>query len=153
MLDPYWEWECYKNGMYEPKGDVNDAVLLLSDWDEFERILNKVVDEWDVSARNHLLNNYINRQAWCGQVACCYRYGVGEVNTRTAWKQLTPMQRYKANKVADKQIKTYERKNKRLYKQLGRSGLFTRNTTGSSCKVESAEQSSIIQSYLFGDTE
>ena len=150
---PYWMWECYKNGMYENKGNVNDAVYILSNCELFDNILEKVISEWVISSEHHLLNHSINRQAWCGQVACCFKSGVGERITRLAWNKLTNMERYKANKIADKHIRDYAIKNRSVHNTMGTKRVFNGLARRSANKAQSVKESSFIQGYLFSDTK
>lgn len=153
MEYPYWMWECYKNGMYKNKGLVSDAVLVLSDPEYFDTVLCEVINKWPITSENHLSNHSINRQAWCGQVACCYKFGVGEQVTRKSWKELSDMDRYKANKIADIHIKNYDRKNRRVQTFVGNKGVQKWDTGRSPIQVKSTKQSTFIQGYLFSHIE
>lgn len=150
IYHPYYNWECFKNGMYSDSGNIEDAIRVLSDDDLFDFVLNEVIIKWSVSAENHLTNKFINRHAWCGQVACSYSYKVGEVITRKAWSKLKDIERYKANKIATKHIKNYERTYRKLHKGLGIQMLQKRNTRRSSDTDKSTRKSPIIQTDLFG---
>ena len=150
---PYWMWECYKNGMYENKGNVDDAIYILSNCDIFDSVLGDVVSQWVISSEHHLLNQSINRQAWCGQVACCFKSQVGERITRLAWKKLTNMQRYKANKIADKHIRRYAIKNRSVHNSVGAKRVFNGIAGRSPDKTPPIKESTFIQGYLFSDIE
>jgi len=146
-------WECYKNGMYENKGDSNDAITILSDCEIFDSVLEEVITKWVISSEHHLLNHFINRQAFCGQIACCYWFGVGERVTRKAWKRLTNMQRYKANKIADKHIRRYAIKNRSVHSSLGAKRVLNGVAGRSPGKTPSIKESTFIQGNLFSDFE
>lgn len=126
IYHPYYKWECYLNGMYssDSTGTADQAILVLSDCELFDHVLGEVIYKWKFSAQEHLSNKAINRQAWCGQVACCYYYNVPETQTRIAWKMISDIQRYKANTIADKHIKNYEKKNRAIHIPVGNQLLF-----------------------------
>lgn len=123
------DWEDFKNGMYNsPDGNdaelLQDAIRLLSDLEMFFIEGKKMILQWVVSASENLSNVSQNRRAWIGQATCCFVYGVPETVTREAWGLLTDLQRYEANKIADKIISIYENKNKVVHKNMGEPLLF-----------------------------
>lgn len=124
----YTEWEDFKNGMYDADNGnynelLNDAVLLLSNDNLFYETALKVIESWVISTKENLTNINSNRRAWIGQASCCYAYGVTEAITRDAWALLTDIQRYNANKVADKIISIYENKNRKIHSRMGKEML------------------------------
>lgn len=78
------EWECYPAGFYEnnPPGKLTPEQCeqryfeLLSDIKEFKRIMFKVITEWKNSCEHYLTNENMNRIAWMGQSALCYKYKI-----------------------------------------------------------------------------
>jgi hypothetical protein len=123
------DWEDYKNGMYDsPDGNdaelLQDAIRLLSDLEMFFAEGKKMIFKWVVSASENLSNVSQNRRAWIGQATCCFVYGIPETITREAWGQLTDIQRFEANKIADKIISIYENENKKLRSNMGKTMLF-----------------------------
>lgn len=78
------KWECYRAGFYEtrpPNGLTADNCRayyreLLRDIPEFERVLECVISEWKHSCEHYLTNGAMNRIAWLGQAALCYKYGI-----------------------------------------------------------------------------
>lgn len=76
IFAPYWEWEDFKNGMYETplKQDeqihINNAVILLSDTKMFLSVCKLVLLHWKTAASVNLTNPSCNRRAWIGQLAC-----------------------------------------------------------------------------------
>jgi hypothetical protein len=125
----YHLWEDYQNGMYNPcDGNeqelVQDAILILTDEKLFLSESLKMINEWVISAEENLSNKDQNRRAWIGQACCCYTFGVPEIVTKKAWGLITDLQRYKANKVADKVISEYESKNRKLHTDVGAEMLF-----------------------------
>lgn len=80
-----WDrWECYPAGFFEvhpPKGMteedcVNTYRLLLIDVEEFKRIMRLIISEWVNSCEHNLSNERMNRIAWMGQAALCYKYRI-----------------------------------------------------------------------------
>lgn len=124
IYHPYQEWEDYKNGMYADvdgnKEDlINDAIKLLSSTNLFFTEGLKMISEWIISAEENLTNADQNRRAWIGQATCCYTFGVPEIITKEAWGLLSEVQRYEANKIADKLIRIYENGHNKLCQNVG----------------------------------
>ena len=109
---PYWDWEDYKNGMYDLTDNQEQLIglskELLCNSDEFKLIALKVISEWSISTAVNLTNKSCNRRAWLGQASCSYKHKAPEVLTRIAWSQMTETERTEANKTADKCIREYE---------------------------------------------
>lgn len=101
------KWECAKAGFYEtkpPKGMTADYCRayyreLLIDIPEFERVLACVVSEWTNSCEHYLTNNAMNRIAWLGQAALCYKYGIPS-EFRGGYGLLTESQQFAADEAA-----------------------------------------------------
>lgn len=103
-----WEnWECYPAGFFEvhpPKGMTGEqceAIYkeLLTDIPEFKRVLYRVVEEWPNSTEHNLTNERMNRIAWMGQAALCYKYGIPS-KYRGGYHLLTKEQQREADKAA-----------------------------------------------------
>lgn len=114
-FEPYWNWECFKHGMYNDTNDDKETLIaqaceLLSNRNKFWEACESVLSKWVVSAKVHLTNTDSNRQSYLGQAACCLLHNVPEVLTRSAWARLTSEQQQQANEVADYWIDFYERK-------------------------------------------
>ena len=126
VYHPYYNWECFINGMYsqDSTGTIDQAVLILSDPVLFDKVLGDVIKKWPISAEEHLTNTGSNRRSWCGQAACCYLYRVNEQTTRLAWARLDNKQQYTANQIATRHIKQYERNYTKLHKEMGIKMLF-----------------------------
>ena len=124
----YKKWEDYKNGMYDKpinkEDEINNAIHVLSNCDLFEDICRKILKEWNIACDVNLSNVNNNRRAWLGQAACCYEYKVCDISTRQAWGRLIDKQRDDANKIADKIIYEYERKNRKVYQGVDQLLLF-----------------------------
>jgi hypothetical protein len=129
LYHQYWSWEDYKNGMYS-QNDLNESdvvkncIKLLTDLDLFYKNSILVIENWIISTEENLTNKSNNRRAWIGQSACCYYCKANEKQTKLAWKTITDKQKTDANLLADKIIKIYETKNRKIYSQLGKEMLF-----------------------------
>jgi len=122
---PYYEWECFKNGMYKTYSEINDydiqfknSILLLSNQDLFYKIGLKVLKDWPISCDNFLTNKNINKIAFIGQVCCCYKFGCSEIVVKDAWKTLDSITQYHANKTALEILNLYERSNRRIQSKM-----------------------------------
>lgn len=101
------KWECEKAGFYEtkpPKGMTADHCRayyreLLTDIPEFERILANVTSEWKHSCEHYLTNSAMNRIAWLGQAALCYKFGIPS-EFRGGYGLLTEAQQLAADEAA-----------------------------------------------------
>lgn len=107
---PYWEWEDYLNGMWGPINEnrIADTVVFTGDWVKYGEAMREVIEAWPRTMINSLTNKSINRRAFLGHCAVCYKLGITESTTRAAWKLLTDEQRFDADKIADKHIKHWE---------------------------------------------
>lgn len=154
---PYWQWEDYLAGMYEPPATehldrlASDAVAVLASPCEFLGWASRVIKEWPIAAAHNLTAVGGNRRAWVGQAACCLARGVPEIATRAAWKQLSQDQQDTANAVADEVIRAYETAGSRLHRDVGGTGLFGRPAGRSAASVDGAEQGAVIQGDLQSD--
>lgn len=130
IFKPYTEWEDFINGMYDisKKDNENDliekSISLLRNELMFFNVAFEMCNLWVVSASVNLSNVQTNRQSWIGQASCCYQFGVPEIITRIAWNKLTEIEKIKANLVADKIIRWYERKDKEIHSGMGNQMLF-----------------------------
>ena len=103
---------------------INNCINLLSSPSIFYDTLKKILIEWTISCDENLSNISCNRQAWLGQAACCYLHKAEETITREAWSKLNDKKRLEANNIADKIIKEYESKNKKIHSPMGEKLLF-----------------------------
>ena len=103
-----WEnWECYPAGFFEvhpPKGMTDEECEetykeLLTDIPEFKRIMYLVIRDWPNSCEHNLTNERMNRIAWMGQAALCYKYGIPS-RYRGGYHRLSEKQKYEADKAA-----------------------------------------------------
>lgn len=111
---PYWDWECYQNGMWSKENSNNlelleVAIKFTSDHIEYGKAMKEVVLKWDNTMMNHLSNPSINKKAFIGHCACSYKLKLPEVVVRKAWKHLSPIQQDLANKEAGKAYLIWKR--------------------------------------------
>lgn len=114
------KWECHARGFYEskpPKGMTADNCRalyreLLSDIPEFERILDCVISEWKNSCEHYLTNGAMNRIAWLGQAALCYKHGIPS-EFRGGYGLLTEAQQLAADEAALRALNRWMERNGR----------------------------------------
>lgn len=103
-----WEkWECYRAGFFNvhaPKGLTDDQCIakykmLLSDIEEFKRVMYKVIQGWPYSTEHNLTNERMNRIAWMGQAALCYKHGI-PARYRGGYNLLSEKQKLAADQAA-----------------------------------------------------
>jgi len=124
----YKNWECYKNGMFKTSAEVSQkewvkfqdqVIKLLSNENEFLNAGIRLIKEWPISCEENLTNTNQNRVAYIGQACCCLIHGAPEIVTKSAWKLIPPQKQNKADKVAEKIIKIYEKQNRKVYQGMG----------------------------------
>ena len=101
------KWECNKAGFYEskpPKGlTAEDCKIiyrdLLSNKQEFDDALERVITEWKYSCEHYLTNAAMNRIAWLGQASLCIAKGIPS-EFRGGFSLLTEQQQAEANQIA-----------------------------------------------------
>lgn len=125
-LRPYYEWEEYKNGMYNV-GAINEnrvvkSVKLLCNPNLFRETLLQIIKDWPVTMYYHMHSSH-NKKAFLGQTACNFKHKATDREVREAWSRMNPDQQYKANLIAHKIIKTYEIQNQKVHNQLEIQGL------------------------------
>lgn len=106
-------WEDFKNGMYCGTSDNNQeqiekAKSLLSDSDLFYKTMHELLIKWPISSKVNLTNKGINRRSWLGHAACNFMYSIPEIVTRKAWNELSEIQQFNANTIAERFINEYE---------------------------------------------
>ena len=122
---PYWEWEDFINGMWSKgeEGQLIQAVEFTGAWVKYGEAMGEVIEAWSQTMLNSMTNLSINRRAFLGHCAVCFKLGIPESVTREAWSLLTDQQRFDADAIAEKHIKhweyEYKRKNIQLHKGLG----------------------------------
>ena len=110
---PWWLWECYKLGMWNPEPPRKEIVKLAARVlrsDELYKFMCDAIDSMPNSAMHHMSKPWLNRAPWLGQSACLVAVGATEEETRLAWCQkLNFDQQVRANEQAKKAIKYWER--------------------------------------------
>jgi ParB-like chromosome segregation protein Spo0J len=114
------KWECAAAGFYEtkpPKGLNADNCRayyreLLTNIPEFERVLGLVVSEWKHSCEHYLTNGAMNRIAWLGQAALCYKHGIPS-EFRGGYGLLTEAQQLAADEAALRAMNAWMQANDR----------------------------------------
>jgi len=134
VYHPYWDWECYVNGMWrrvdksEYSKMLNDAIAFTGDHLKYGEAMQKVVLEWPKTMEHHLTNPSINKKAFIGHCAVCYKLSIPEYIVRDAWKRLTDRQRLLANLEADRSYKIwineYKKKSRGLQETMEVQVLF-----------------------------
>lgn len=104
---PYWDWECYNNGMWEHSRAnknilLNTAISFTSNTELYGYYMDIVVFEWPNTMLHHLTNPSINKKAFIGHCACSYARKLPENIVRKAWKFLNNNQQDQANDKASK---------------------------------------------------
>lgn len=116
---PYWDWEDFKNGMYnkQTKNElehIEKSIEILSDSELFFKISKQMIAEWIISAKVNLTDLQQNRRAWIGQATCCFANGTPENLVRIAWNSLSEQKQKEANYIAERIIIEFELKEKNL---------------------------------------
>lgn len=83
---------------------------LLTDLNQFEEYLNKVLSEWKYSCEHNLTNKSLNRIAWLGQACVAYKYNVPS-RFSGGWQLLTESEQEKANRLAHKYLNIWLKDN------------------------------------------
>jgi hypothetical protein len=120
IFHTYDKWECNKAGFYEskpPKGmSAEDCKIayrdLLSNIDDFEAALNRVITEWKHSCEHYLTNSAMNRIAWLGQASLCIAKGI-PAEFRGGYGLLTEAQQLAADQAALRALNTWMQANGR----------------------------------------
>lgn len=103
MIAPWFGWEDYAAGMYEPlvvEAATVDSVRLLTDESLFAETAAEMLRAWPLAARHNLLVFPSGHNAWIGQASACYGHGATGATTRVAWGRLTNSSQRVANGVA-----------------------------------------------------
>lgn len=104
--------EDWKQGLYDSACENVDQKIeackhVLSTQTIFEQLANEVIKRWPYSCEHNLTDSGRNRQAYLGQVTCCFYCGAPEYITKIAWNLLNKSTQDKANKTADLVINKY----------------------------------------------
>ena len=108
----YWKWECFKAGMWDTVKNEDElllkAIKFTSNHKLYGEAMREVIYKWKYTMKHHLTNKSINRQAFLGHCAVCYKIQIPEYIVRKAWKLLTNKQRIFADLEAFNTIKDWE---------------------------------------------
>jgi hypothetical protein len=74
----------------------------------YGKSMKKVIYSWNNTMKNHLTNMSMNRRAFLGHCAVCYKFQIPEYIVRSAWKHLDDDQRRLADLQAETTIKEWE---------------------------------------------
>ena len=91
IYHPYWNWECYKNGMWDKRPKEYEEIELpkiiefTGDHIKYGCAMMEAVKKWPVSCENFLSNASMNRRAYIGYAGCCVLNGWPEYLVRQAW--------------------------------------------------------------------
>ena len=109
---PYWEWECYQQGLYAPiqHDKIDECIVFMQDVRAFGLAMLDVVDLWENSMMNHLTQGR-NHRSFIGQCAALLAIGASGATTRKAWSTLSPQDQGMANMAADKAYKKWKQGN------------------------------------------
>jgi len=112
----YKIWEDYQNGMYRKVSKDEETELLpkiiefTGDYQLYGGAMFEVIKHWKFACEHNLTDLNINRRAWLGHAACCFKHGWPEYLVREAWNQLNQKQQNLANKMAEEAIAEWELK-------------------------------------------
>lgn len=105
-------WEDWKAGMWGRDDRLQEAIDFTGDHERYGQAMKEVTEHWKYACEHNLSNQTINRRAWIGHAAVCFKLGICESTTRQAWAHLNDRQRYLANLQADKNILAWEQRQK-----------------------------------------
>jgi len=110
IFHTYEKWECYKSGFYSTFIDGMTKTegeekyrQFLSDLNQFEDSLKKVISTWKHSCEHYLTNNSMNRIAWLGQASVAQALGIPSF-CRGGYHLLTDSQKKDADLLALKYL-------------------------------------------------
>lgn len=122
---PYTVWEDWLNGMWTSVDKQKEQQLLqkaydfTSDYKKYGAAMHEVVMAWPLTMEHNLTNPSINKKAFVGHCAVCFKLGIPEHITRSAWKLLTVEQQNLANWQADDAIALWKKHYELKGKQIG----------------------------------
>lgn len=101
------KWECHKAGFYKkilPDNVSKDNYLdvihdFFADENIFSESVEYVINNWKHSCEQYLTNKAMNRIAWLGQAALCYKTGIPS-EFRSGFNLLSDEEKEKANNIA-----------------------------------------------------
>jgi hypothetical protein len=111
----YKKWEDFKAGMWRKESkeyeerELPKIIEFTGDHEQYGQAMIEMVKRWKFGCEHNLTNQSLNKRAWVGHAACCFKFGWPEYLVRQAWNLLTNEQRYLANKKADLAILEWQR--------------------------------------------
>lgn len=108
----------------------NNCLKFISDHVLYGKSMREVVYKWENSMINFLTNRSINRNAYLGQCAVCFKLKIPEYIVRKAWKKLSAEQMNLANLEATNTIKEWELWYKKKLQNTLNSGRKDATKTG-----------------------
>ena len=102
IYHPYWDWECYKHGMYSTDTVIDGKEKyrdFLSDLGRFNNAMTEVTKKWTISCEHFLTSPDINRVAWLGQASMCIDTGISR-KYRAGFMLLSDNEQKLANEAA-----------------------------------------------------
>lgn len=120
IYHPYHLWECYLNGMWRKEtkeyelSKINEIIEFTGNHILYGNAMFEVIEKWIYTMEHNLTNSSINKKAFIGHCACCFKHGYPEYLVRQAWWQLNDNQRNLADKQAIKAFKTWIQNKKLL---------------------------------------
>lgn len=89
---------------------LQKAIEFTGDHIKYGNAMREVVNLWENTMINHLTNPSINKRAFVGHCAVCYKIGIPEHVTRKAWKYLNKRQQVLADNEAQNTINEWLKK-------------------------------------------
>lgn len=115
---PYWEWEDWVNGMWNKTENEDEllttAISFTGNYIDYGKAMQQVIIEWPRTMLNSLTNPSINKRAFLGHCAVCYKLKIPGYITRQAWKLLTDQQRFYADMIAQSTINEWNERYKNM---------------------------------------
>lgn len=104
------------NGMWDNRRNdrqrIAAAKATLADPAHCREAMLEAIQQWPISAQQHLSKVHTNRRPWLGQAACAMSSEATEEETRIAWNfHMTPAEQCSANAIADELIAAWETEN------------------------------------------
>jgi len=134
IFHKYNKWECYKAGFYAThKKDMTQEQCeekykeLLINEKEFRDALQNIINNWKYSCEHYLTNQSMNRIAYLGQAAVCYKYGIPS-KYKSGFNLLTEIEQDIANNIALEFLNKWLMQNGREKVEL-KDAMTTRQST------------------------
>ena len=126
IYHPYHLWEDWINGMWRKETkeyeetELQNIIQFTGNHHLYGAAMFEVIESWIYTMEHNLTNTSINKKAFIGHCACCFKHGYPEYLVRQGWWKLTENQRNLADKQAIKAFKIWHQKKKLLIiSQLG----------------------------------